>query len=72
MVNVGTINLLLFPHTNLGALGRAQAVSLPVVVTEVKPVTAAVSSQAAAGVVRGGLEACGPVCSDRARIDGHA
>lgn len=54
VINVGTVDHLLFPCTSLGTLGRV--VSLPVGVMEVKPVTAVVLSQAAAGAACGGLE----------------
>lgn len=56
VVNVGTADILLYPRTGLGTLSSAQVVSLPAGVTEMRPITASVSSQAAAGVAQGGVE----------------
>lgn len=56
VVNVGTVDVLLYPRINLGVLSRAQVVSLPAGITEVQPTTASVSSQAAAGVTSSGVE----------------
>lgn len=49
-------HVLLYPRLNLGILSRAQVVSLPAGMTEVKPTTASVSSQAAVGVASSGVE----------------
>lgn len=59
VVNVGMTDVLLYPCTGLGTLSSAQVVSLPAGVTKVKPTTASVSFQAAAGVAPGGVEAVG-------------
>ncbi len=53
VVNVGTADILLYPRTCLGALSRAQVVSLPTGVTEVRLTTATVSSQVASSSTSG-------------------
>lgn len=45
VVNVGTVDVMLYASTVLGTLNSVCVVSLPAGVTEVKPVTATVSSQ---------------------------
>lgn len=57
VVNVGKTDVLLYPRTGLGTLSSAQVVNLPADVTAVKPTMASVSSQVAAGVWQGGVDA---------------
>lgn len=54
-VPVGMTDVLLHPHTGLGAVCSAQVVSLSAGVTEVKPTTVSISSQAMASVAPGGV-----------------
>ena len=53
VVNVGANDAFLYPRTSLGALSKADIVSLPAGVTEVGLIEATVSSQAADGVASG-------------------
>ncbi len=46
VVNIGTSDVLLFPLRVLGSLVRVHVVSLPAGVTEVRPITTNVYSQA--------------------------
>ncbi|KAL7870950.1 hypothetical protein SRHO_G00084470 [Serrasalmus rhombeus] len=57
VVNVGTTEVLLYPHIRLGSLSSVQVVSLPSGVTEVRPMTATVSSQTVASSVQNGMAA---------------
>ncbi|KAL6462446.1 hypothetical protein MHYP_G00288680 [Metynnis hypsauchen] len=57
VVNVGTTDALLYPHTCLGSLSSVQVVSLPPGVTKVRSTTATVSSQLAASSAQNGIEA---------------
>lgn len=56
VVNVGATEILLYPRTSLGTLSRAQVVSLPTGVTEVRSPTATVSSCTVGAPVQGGVE----------------
>lgn len=56
VVNVGTADVLLYPRIRLGTLSRAQVVSLPTGVTEVRSTTATVSSCTAEVPVQSGVE----------------
>ena len=56
VVNVGTIEVLLYPRTSLGILSTAQVVSLPAGVTEVEPTLVTISSQTAAPSVPNRIE----------------
>lgn len=56
VVNVGTTDALLYPRTSLGALTRADVVSLPAGVTAVNAISATASLQLAAGPLQDRLE----------------
>lgn len=57
VVNVGTTEVLLYPHTSLGTLSSAQVISLPIGVNEVRSTMATASSQVAGSPVQSGVEA---------------
>ncbi|KAJ8011834.1 hypothetical protein DPEC_G00062400 [Dallia pectoralis] len=57
IVNVGTIDVLLYPRTVVGTLDRVWVVSLPAWVTEEPPVVATLGSQAVLPGVQDQIEA---------------
>lgn len=56
IVNVGTIEVLLYPHTVVGTLEQVNVVNLPVGVTEVPSTVATVASQTALPTVQDQME----------------
>lgn len=67
LYNVGTTEVLLYPRICLGVLNIAQVVSLSPGVTEVRSVTATISSQLTVSPVHSEIEALD--LSDRTRSD---
>ncbi|KAK0131974.1 Retrovirus-related Pol polyprotein from transposon 17.6 [Merluccius polli] len=57
IINVGTTDVRLYPRTGLGALSSVDVISLPTGVTEVRPLTATVSSQVSSCTGQEWLEA---------------